>query len=142
MTGEKLTEMHVLAALSAANNKNFCELSDVLVFPRTAGQPHYAVMVPASAAIAGEKGDRALASWVACFDEELCKANREYEDKRNSLRLGEPRLLRVSDSDYQQLQAGFRAAHVGDDQYKPGLLRKERDLDEGIGILEEICAHR
>ena len=141
MTGEKLTEMHILAALAAANNASICELSDVLVFPRTGDQPHYAVMVPASAATAGEKGDRALESWVACFDEELCKANREYEDKRNSLRLGEPRLLRVSDSDYQQLQAGFRAAHVGDDQYKPGLLRKERDLDEGIAILEEICAH-
>ncbi len=141
MTGEKLTEMHVLAAISAANNQSICELSDVLVFPRTDGQPHYAVMMPASAAIAGEKDERALETWGAYFEEELCKANREYEDKRISLRLGAPRLLRVADADYQRLQAGFRAAHIGDDQYKPGVLRKERDLDRGIEILEEISAH-
>ncbi|MGH8167030.1 MAG: GH3 family domain-containing protein [Woeseiaceae bacterium] len=139
MTGEKLTEMQVLAAFSAANQRGPVVVREAIVFPRTVEQPHYAVLVP-------QQEDRLevarsrLDAWLASFEKELYRVNGEYKDKRESLRLGDLRLLLVSEADYRRIEQKFKPAHIGDDQFKPAYLRKERDLDRDFALLDEVRA--
>lgn len=141
ITGEKLTEQQVMTAIRQASSAHTLDTTDIIVYPRTGEQPHYAVMIPDAASLETPV-DELLHNWIRTYDLALNAANREYEDKRASARLGVPRLLVVTRSDFLALQRKFRAAHVGDDQYKPGVLRKERDLDAGLEIVKESCAHR
>ncbi len=140
ITGEKLTEQQVLTALREARSPNI-EVSNIVVFPRTGAQSHYAVMLPRTAVDGGDL-ENVLANWLSVFDRELGRANGEYKDKRESLRLGGPCVLLIGEAEFDSFQSKNRAAHVGDDQYKPGVLRKDRDLERGIGATEEYRANR
>lgn len=140
LTGEKLTEQHVLAALESARSSAGGDAIELVVFPRTGEDPHYAVLIPISSDL-GSLSPVDLQSWLVEFEAALGKANGEYLDKRSSLRLGHPRVLIVSANTFSALQQRFRAAHVGDDQYKPGILRRERDLDQTLDIEDEIIAN-
>lgn len=139
MTGEKLTEAQVLAAFSAANQKGPVVLAEAIVFPRTTGLPHYGVLVPKKES-RSEITRTHLNDWISLFETELCRANGEYKDKRSSLRLGDIRLLWIADADYREIEARFKPAHIGDDQFKPAYLRKQRDIDRGVTALDEVCA--
>lgn len=139
MTGEKLTEAQVLAALESANAVSGTLMPHVLVFPRTGDQPHYGVLLPENPGKTPTPSEK-LARWLACFEQALGNANGEYQDKRASLRLGAPRLLRVSMDAYGLIEDKLRARHIGDDQFKPGVLRRERDLEKDVEVAEEIHA--
>ncbi|MEO0576750.1 MAG: GH3 auxin-responsive promoter family protein [Pseudomonadota bacterium] len=140
ITGEKLTEQHVLSALDHPRTERVLTRRDVLVFPRTGERPHYAVLV-AKDMLKDTTSDVALADWVSEIHEALGDANGEYQDKCASLRLGKPVVL-VTDADgIASLHKRFRAAHVGDDQFKPGILRRERDLDQYVKVHSVIHAH-
>ena len=141
ITGEKLTEQHVLSALEHTDTHLVLRRRDVLVFPRTVDKPHYAILVDEQT-LQPDCDDKALQDWVARIHTAIGDANGEYEDKCASLRLGQPRVLVTDSASVAQLHKQFRAAHIGDDQYKPGVLRRERDLDRDIEIVREIHADR
>ncbi|MEM9173214.1 MAG: GH3 auxin-responsive promoter family protein [Pseudomonadota bacterium] len=133
ITGEKLTEQQVVHALEESGMHEVLARSDVFVYPKTGERPHYAVLVD-EAALQPGVDETTLSTWVGRFHEELGKANGEYKDKCGSLRLGEPEVVVTNDDGMQSLHDRFRAKHVGDDQYKPGILRRERDLDSTLSI--------
>ncbi len=141
ITGEKLTEQQVLAALRDSSPDTVLSRSDVLVFPRTGERPHYAVLLPESS-LKPDADSVALKGWLTRFDDAIGAANGEYRDKRGSLRLGAPAALTVADEAFAAVHQRLRAAHVGDEQYKPGVLRRERDLDDGMATLGEVHADR
>ena len=131
ITGEKLTEKQVLTALNAPAACANPDLARTIVFPRTGEQPHYAILVPESN-VPATWGAGDAAAWAADLDKALADVNPEYADKRSSLRLGEPVVVAISDSDYDGILQGFRPSHVGDEQFKPGVLRRENDLDSDV----------
>lgn len=137
ITGEKLTEQQVLSALSAMLVEESIDLSRVVVYPRTGEQPHYAILT-SEEQFPSEWSIDDFCSWSRIFDAALGDANGEYRDKRDSERLGRPIVITVSDIDYQELQNSFRAAHVGDEQFKPGVLRREHDLDAGLSSARNL----
>jgi hypothetical protein len=139
ITGEKLTELQVLAALESQQDDTAIDLSRVTVFPHTGEQPRYAVLVPAGLFPDGW-GRTEFKTWARSFDRALGQTNGEYKDKRASLRLGEPTVVSVSDTDYETLQDSFRASHIGDEQFKPGVLRKDHDLDATLSSARDLCA--
>ena len=141
ITGEKLTEQQVLAALKASESESPFERSEVLIYPRTGEQPHYAVLI-AEDSLREPEDTQALRSWLDSVETALARGNGEYRDKRSSLRLGPLEAIVLSDRGFRAVHRKLRAAHVGDDQYKPGVLRRERDLDEGIEPLREVRAPR
>ena len=138
ITGEKITEAQVLEALGSVEMPPGTLASDVIFFPRTGEHPHYAAIMPIPNA---SLDTRRISTWLQAFEKSLCSANSEYKDKRSSERLGHPRVLLVSKEAHADLEAKFRAEHVGDDQYKPGVLRKQQDLDDGVDVLEEVLAN-
>jgi hypothetical protein len=140
MTGEKLTEAQILEALRHAHTDDLLARRDVIVFPRTGERPHYGVLID-HALLREGRGEEAVSAWLERFHAALCDVNGEYRDKCGSLRLGSPRALVVPAAAIAELHAGARARHVGDDQYKPGVLWRRRDLDAGMQRLFEIDAH-
>lgn len=141
ITGEKLTEQQVLAALQASESESPLERSDVLVYPRTGEQPHYAVLIPENS-LRHPDDTQALVRWLERVETALARGNGEYRDKRSSLRLGPLEAIVLSDRGFRTVHGKLRRAHVGDDQYKPGVLRRERDLEEGVELLREVRAPR
>ncbi|MEL7023504.1 MAG: GH3 auxin-responsive promoter family protein [Pseudomonadota bacterium] len=140
ITGEKLTEAQVLDALASVAAGSPLIRQDVFVHPRTGERPHYALLTAGSNLKSGTQ-DADLALLADRFHSALCAANGEYADKCASLRLGKPSVVIVQDQDIQALHQKLRAAHVGDDQYKPGVLRREHDLDNGMTILRQAHAN-
>ena len=140
VTGEKLTEAQVVDALARVASHPALARQDVLVFPRTGERPHYAILAPESA-VNGDTGEATLAAFASAFHAALGDINGEYRDKCASLRLGAPTVLVVSEEDMAAVHGKLRAKHVGDDQYKPGVLRREHDLDEGTTPLRQAHAN-
>ncbi|MEL7310190.1 MAG: GH3 auxin-responsive promoter family protein, partial [Pseudomonadota bacterium] len=112
---------------------------DVFVHPRTGERPHYAVLTSVDN-LNESASDEVLAQYAEAFHDALCTANGEYADKCASLRLGKPSVVVVEKRDIESLHRKFRADHVGDDQYKPGVLRREHDLDQGMQIVRQAHA--
>lgn len=139
MTGEKLTEAQILEALRRSGTEDVLTRREVVVFPRTGERPHYGVLVDHGLLRDGQDRE-AVAAWLGRFHRALCDVNGEYGDKCGSLRLGTPRALVVPSVSVAALHAQARARHVGDDQYKPSVLWRQRDLDEGMDRLLEIDA--
>lgn len=138
ITGEKLTEVQVLDALEQIREWPVLKRQDVIVHPRTGERPHYALLTAASNL--QEVSNEQLAAYAQAFHAALSAANGEYADKCASLRLGAPSVVVVTDNDIAELHRSLRAAHVGDDQYKPGVLRREHDLDQSMTIIREAHA--
>ncbi len=139
ITGEKLTEAQVLDALRTMTGPSAFHRQDVIVHPRTGERPHYALLSAASNITAGTS-DADLGVLANAFHDALCAANGEYADKCASLRLGKPSVVVVTDEDIAALHRKLRASHVGDDQYKPGVLRREHDLDASMTVVREAHA--
>ena len=139
ITGEKLTEQQVVEALDTSGLEALLSRTDVFVFPRTGERPHYAVLIDAGLQAPGV-GDDELINWVSRFHAALGDANGEYKDKCASLRLGKPCVLLTDAEGVATLHQRFRAEHVGDDQYKPGILRRERDLDAELASVRQLDA--
>ncbi len=140
ITGEKLTEQQILAVLQKMRGEYVTDVSQLLFFPRTGDQPHYGIMLPITC-LEFEVDSEKLSAWLNEFDHLLGECNGEYKDKRATHRLGAPRLILVVDDDLKKLHQSNRAAHVSDEQYKPGVLWRQHDLDADLKSAREYCAN-
>jgi hypothetical protein len=88
MTGEKLTEHQVVAAVSAVMQKNSVDTTTFTVTPVWADPPYYLLRLNGTQTLAAEKP----AQLAREIDESLQRFNSEYRSKRRSHRLGSFRL--------------------------------------------------
>lgn len=115
MTGEKLSEFQVVAAVGEAQQHTQVRLGSYLLLPCWGDPPHYSLLVeegdlddPADCGRLGLEVDRALA-----------RQNAEFENRRSTLRLGEVRVLRLKPGSWARLQRQRLARSGGTvEQYK------------------------
>jgi len=130
MTGEKLSELQVRAAIEAAGHHVGAVPAEVLCYPRSGSEPHYGLLLSGFE----DAGDAAPARrWVDAFEQALQTANCEYRDKRASGRLGPPRgFLAAPDAFELYRRQIARERKVSLDQVKVGLLTSAFDLDKRL----------
>jgi len=115
LTGEKLSEFQVVAAVSAAQRTLGLRLSSFLLLPSWGEVPHYHLLVEES-----DVPDQTMAERLAMETEaELKRKNLEYENKRETLRLGPIRTRRIPAGSWADFQKRRLARSGGTvEQYK------------------------
>ena len=139
LTGEKLSEYQVVAAVNAAQRALDMPLKSYLVLPSWGDPPHYNLLVE-EPDVADEAALDRLAAEV---EEQLRRANLEYENKRQTLRLGAIRPFRIpagSWADFQRRRLSRSGGTV--EQYKQPCLLSDLEAIQGFGPqVPRISAH-
>ncbi len=124
MTGEKLSEFQVVAAVTAARETLGLRLKSFLLLPSWGEPPHYQLLVEAEDLPAPGSAQRLAAEVEA----QLQRVNVEYENKRATLRLGPivTRLLPAGSwADFQKRRLAKSGGTV--EQYKQPCLMPDLD---------------
>ncbi len=135
LTGEKLSEHQVIAAVEAAQRATCVHLRSYLLTPTWDSPPYYSLLIeeddiPASAV------DERLASAV---EHELRLQNVEYVSKRDSLRLGPVRILRVAAGSWVDFQKRRLVRSGGTvEQYKQPHLVPDLDVIDTFRPLQSV----
>ncbi len=115
LTGEKISEFQVVAAVQAAQRDTGVHLGSYLLLPTWGEPPFYTLLV--------EEGDvpseEALGRLERAAEESLARGNVEYDNKRVTLRLGPIRVRRIvrgSWADFQRQRLARSGGTV--EQYK------------------------
>jgi hypothetical protein len=167
ITGEKVGESHVVTAVTNASRASGVPLDGFSVTLRLDDIPRYVFAVEPSEANSQKpsgNGNRAsdfglqasasslgasalrtphsalLEALLARCDEELGKANMEYEAKRKSGRLGPPVLLLLSPGSFERHRIRRVAEGAPDAHVKPPhIFRTEADLRARLEVTGEIA---
>ena len=130
-TGEKVGESHVVEAVSQAARQLGLELAGFCVSVDTGGQlPRY-LLLAEQQPLPGEEPSR---RFLQLFDEALAKANIEYAAKRNSQRLGAPRLAWTQPGAFERWRQDRLGAGAFDAHVKTPHLSKDESLADYLGI--------
>ncbi len=131
LTGEKLSEYQVVAAVNAAMKAQGVKLRSFLVLPSWGEPPYYNLLV--------EEGDLpdagALERLTAEVEEQLRRVNLEYENKRETLRLGAIRPFRIPVggwADFQRRRLSRSGGTV--EQYKQPCLLSDLEAIDGFRL--------
>jgi GH3 auxin-responsive promoter len=115
LTGEKLSEHQVIAAVEAAQRAVGLRLRSYLLLPIWGEPPSYGLLVENSDLPEGEIVDR----FTAAVEDQLRTLNVEYASKRDTLRLGPVRTIRLRDGAWSEFQKRRLARSGGTvEQYK------------------------
>ncbi|NLF31915.1 MAG: GH3 auxin-responsive promoter family protein [Planctomycetes bacterium] len=126
LTGEKLTEHQLVAAMAAVSRRLAVPIDRFLAQPCFAATPYYRITAEPPAA-----ADPRLAELL---DGELGRLNIEYASKRRSGRLAAPRILPVAPGTFDLRQRALLAARRGrDEQYKHQYLLTDVLTEEAGG---------
>ncbi len=127
MTGEKLTERQVVAAVNSANASGRWRIDNFVMAPRWADPPYYVFHVEKAVG----RDPEALAQTV---DAELRRTNIEYDSKRQSRRLDPLAVNLVPDGYMAMLDQEKRSARGGGraEQYKHVFLYTIPGSDDGF----------
>jgi hypothetical protein len=119
ITGEKITEEQVLAAIThVARQLNLVAISHFTAEVELGVPPHYVCFVELSSALTQSVQDE----FLRLFDHSLRMQNPEYEDKRSSRRLGMPSLRILPPGTYTRLRQQRVAEGAPEAQVKIPLL--------------------
>src|SRR5262249_40525371 len=115
LSGEKLSEHQVIAAVEAAQRATGIRLKSYLLVPAWGDPPHYALLI--------EEGDLSTQGMVdrlaEAVEEELRRQNLEYANRRDTLRLDRVCVLRIPDGSWAEFQRRRLAQSGGTvEQYK------------------------
>src|SRR5262249_42461200 len=100
LTGEKLSEFQVVAAVDEAQRAAGVRLGSYRLLPNWGEPPFYSLLVEAS-----EVPDRVAADRLAEeVEAALRRINVEYENRRATLRLGPTRVRRITDGSWARFQ--------------------------------------
>lgn len=115
LTGEKLSEHQVISAVEAAQRAAGVRLRSYLLLPVWGDPPSYGLLAETS-----DLPDDATAGRLdAAVEEQLRALNVEYAAKRDSLRLGPVRTIRIRDGAWAEFQQQRLARSGGTvEQYK------------------------
>jgi hypothetical protein len=115
LTGEKLSEFQVVAALNEAQQRLGLRLASYLLLPTWGEPPFYNLLVEQSDLSGEEVAERLAQEADAC----LRRGNLEFDNKRATLRLGPTRTRRIIDGSWLQYQRRRLARSGGTvEQYK------------------------
>jgi GH3 auxin-responsive promoter len=135
LTGEKLSEHQVIAAVEAAQRAIGVHLRSYLLAPSWDDPPYYSLLI--------EEGDLAspgITEWLAgAVEKELRCQNVEYVSKRDTLRLGPVRILRIAEGSWSEFQKRRLVRSGGTvEQYKQPHLVPDLDLISSFRHLEVV----
>ncbi len=138
LTGEKLSEYQVVAAVDAAQRSLGLPLKAYLVLPSWGDPPHYNLLVEESDLPDSSALDRLTTE----VEDRLRKVNLEYENKRDTLRLGPIRPVRIPTGSWADFQRRRLARSGGTvEQYKqPCLLSDLAAIDGFSAAVPRISA--
>ena len=133
ITGEKLTEAHVLQAAATATASTGYEPAEFLCYPCQAAIPHYGLAIESNGITQLNDVDRTgwqaqVRSWAQAFEVALAAANGEYADKCASGRLAPIRVLGVPAGDLLRRRQQLKAAGVSENQVKSEVLSRALDV--------------
>jgi hypothetical protein len=128
LTGEKVSEFQVVSAVNAATEALGMRLKSYVLVPSWDDPPYYSLLVEDDDLAGSDAADR-LANEV---ESRLSGVNVEYENKRETLRLGPVRVLRIPPGSWTEFQR-LRLSRSGGtaEQYKqPCLLSDLTAIDD------------
>jgi GH3 auxin-responsive promoter len=135
LTGEKLSEHQVIAAVEAAQRAVGVHVRSYLLTPTWDEPPYYSLLIEESDLAAHDCTDR-LAGAV---EHELRRQNVEYVSKRDSLRLGPVRIMRIADGSWIEFQKRRLVRSGGTvEQYKQPHLVPDLELIASFRSLEVV----
>jgi hypothetical protein len=121
LTGEKITEGHVLEAVQAAEAQAGVQALDYQVRPEWGEPPGYVLLIEVEDASPAQ-----LARLLRAFEARLCEVNVEYEAKRGSQRLAPPTLVGLPRGELRRWQVlALASSGRSDAQAKIPRLRRE-----------------
>jgi hypothetical protein len=131
LTGEKLTEWHVMEAMQAAATATRIDVLDYQLRPEWGEPPHYVLLVEIDGAVE-------LQPFLAAFEAKLAEVNIEYAAKRSSQRLASPHLVVIPRGELRRwMEKELAATGRSDAQAKIARLRRELlTLDAGLARIE------
>lgn len=133
LTGEKLSEFQVVAAADEVQKELGMHLSSFLVLPRWGDPPAYRLLVEEEDLVAAQGTSERLAD---AFERALCRQNVEYENKRQTLRLGPVRVRTLAPGSWAEYRRRRLATTGGTvEQYKQPCLLSDLDA---IGTFQTI----
>jgi hypothetical protein len=135
LTGEKLSEHQVIAALESAQKAVGAHLKSYLLLPTWGEPPFYSLLIEdddlPGEAIAAGLGDAAERS--------LRGQNVEYENKRDTRRLGPVRIVRIPSGSWSEFQKRRLVRSGGTvEQYKQPHLVPDLELIDSFRRLEPV----
>jgi hypothetical protein len=135
LTGEKLSEHQVVAAVEAAQRASGLRMKSYLLAPTWDDPPYYALLI--------EEGDvpanGTIERLAAAVEGELRRQNVEYDCKRDTLRLGPVRIVRIPDGSWVEFQKRRLVKSGGTvEQYKQPHLVPELDAAAHFRPLEPV----
>lgn len=133
MTGEKLTEAQVTAAVLEGADEAGVPLVSFILFPADDGLPRYRLLVEPRA-----DADIDLRALRACFEARLAAHNPEYASKRSSLRLGPPELWVAAPGSFEQERRRRVDAGAADEQVKQIHLSRDPRFADVFDVVERI----
>jgi hypothetical protein len=135
LTGEKISEHQVVAAVEEAQRAARVRLRSYLLAPNWDDPPYYALLVE-ERDLAQPGAAEALVAAVEC---ELRRQNVEYVCKRDSLRLGPVRILPIPNGSWAEFQRRRLARSGGTvEQYKQPHLVPDLNIAETFRPLEAV----
>ncbi|HEV3162999.1 MAG TPA: GH3 auxin-responsive promoter family protein [Isosphaeraceae bacterium] len=139
LTGEKLSEYQVVAAVAAAQKAVGIRLSAFLLLPTWGDPPFYSLLVE-DGDLNGEQAADRLAAEV---EAQLQKVNLEYENKRSTLRLAPIRIRRLPAGSWFDFQRRRLARSGGTvEQYKQPCLMSDLEAIHTFAAAETAGASR
>jgi hypothetical protein len=136
LTGEKLTEDQVTAAMSEVAAELGLSVHAFTMHPAPEGFPRYVALVELSVP-ASEDAKRAF---PRCLDEALHRCNVEYGSKRASERLAAPELWIVAPGGYEARRQARLRSGTSDSQIKPTHLTRDSAFSDSFPITERVHA--
>jgi hypothetical protein len=139
LTGEKLSEFQVVAALSAAQRALNLSLGSFLLLPTWGDPPFYSLLIEE----ADLNGDAAADQLAAEVDRQLQRLNVEFENKRSTLRLGPIRVRRLAAGSWAEFQRRRLARSGGTvEQYKQPCLMADLDAIDSFVFRDPLDTAR
>ncbi|QDV33668.1 GH3 auxin-responsive promoter family protein [Tautonia plasticadhaerens] len=134
LTGEKLSEFQVVAAMKELQKSSGLTFKSFLLLPSWGDPPSYSLLLEEDD-LAGSCSPEALAGLI---DRELCRQNVEYENKRETLRLGPARVRRVVPGSWNAFRERRLASTGGTlEQYKQPCLLSDLEVIKGFSFADE-----
>jgi hypothetical protein len=139
LTGEKLSEFQVVAAVNAAAKEAGLRLKSFLLLPTWGEPPYYSLLIE-EGDLPDEAADGRLA---AAVEAQLGRANVEYENKRATLRLGPIRVRRIPNGSWAEFQRRRLARSGGTvEQYKQPCLMPDLGAIDTFRFCDPVAGSR
>lgn len=135
LTGEKLTEAQVSAALDDVTRELATPIVSFTMAPAKEGFPRYVALVE----FQGDPSADALARFPTALDAALGRHNGEYVGKRGSQRLAGPELLVVAHGSFEARRRERAVGLTSDSQIKPTHLTRDAAIADAFDVRQRIA---